>query len=108
MTAVPVLVALLLASNAAAQDRPAGELPPRPQSASPAAVGGWCDALTGDKKAECLRDERRQQERGEREPAARGACDALLGPEKDRCLRQGGTVGVGTEASAGGTRANEH
>jgi len=104
MTAAPLLVALLIASGAAAQERAAGELPPRPESASPAAVGGWCDALTGEKKDECLRDERRKRERGESQPAARGTCDALTGSDKERCLRGGGTVGVGKRANANASR----
>jgi hypothetical protein len=32
-----------------------GERAPRPDSASNAPVGGWCDALTGAKKEQCLR-----------------------------------------------------
>ena len=41
---------------AAAQDaRDNGERPPRPDNASNAAIGGWCDALIGPDKERCLR-----------------------------------------------------
>jgi hypothetical protein len=41
-----------------------GERAPRPDNASNARVGGWCDALTGEKKEKCLREEgRRKPER---------------------------------------------
>jgi hypothetical protein len=47
-------------------------------------VSGWCDALTGDKKAECLRDERRRKEQAREDgPRTGGSCDALFGPEKE-------------------------
>jgi hypothetical protein len=38
-----------------------GERAARPDSASNARVGGWCDALTGEKKEQCLREERRKK-----------------------------------------------
>jgi hypothetical protein len=50
---------LLLCTTAFAQ--PAGERAPRPDNASNARVGGWCDALTGEKKEKCLREERRRK-----------------------------------------------
>ena len=81
-----------------------GERPPRPESASNAAIGGWCDALTGAKKEECLRDERRRQEEKKAQAeATRGSCDALVGPDKERCLRQGGTIEVDAKPGAGAT-----
>lgn len=99
---IAALSAALVFGFAAAQDAREGERPPRPDSASNAAIGGWCDALTGAKKEQCLRDERKRQEEkattGSSTPAvgssARGTCDALTGPDKERCLRQGGTVEV--------------
>lgn len=51
---------LFLCASAFAQS---GERAPRPESASNARVGGWCDALTGEKKEQCLRDERRKKKR---------------------------------------------
>lgn len=72
-----------------------GERPPRPDSASNARVGGWCDALTGEKKEQCLRDERRKQDRTAKGPGLQGSCDALFGPDKERCLREGGSIAVG-------------
>ena len=85
-----------------------GERPPRPEGASNAAVGGWCDALTGAKKDQCLREERRrEQEKAAQDErrGTRGSCDALIGPEREGCLRRGGSIEVRTEggASAGGT-----
>jgi hypothetical protein len=80
-----------------------GERAPRPESASNARVGGWCDALTGEKKEQCLRDERRKKEQAASGPGLRGRCDALIGPEKESCLKQGGTVEVGAKPSAGGS-----
>ena len=99
--------AAFLCGAAFAQVPKEGERAPRPDSASNAAVGGWCDALTGAKKEECLRDERRRQQEKSREGrSTQGSCDALIGPERERCLRQGGSIEVrsGTGASAGGTR----
>jgi hypothetical protein len=103
------IVAALACAPALAQPAKEGERPLRPDSASNAAVGGWCDALTGEKKEQCLRDERRRQERAAKdEPRApAGSCDALIGPEKDRCLRKGGTVEVGAGSSRGAS-AREH
>ena len=93
---------LVLGSSPAQQTQ--GERPPRPDSASNAAIGGWCDALTGAKKEECLRDERRRQEEKPADGArTRGTCDAMVGPEKERCLRRGGTIEVDTGAHAGAT-----
>jgi hypothetical protein len=83
MTAV-LVVSTALAQNPAA--RPEGKRPPRPEAASNARVGGWCDALTGAKKEQCLRDNRREKERADAGGKARGICDALIGPEKERCL----------------------
>ena len=72
-----------------------GERPPRPDSASNARIGGWCDALTGEKKEQCLRDERRRQkDEASKAPTLRGKCDALIGPDKERCLRDGGSIEV--------------
>jgi hypothetical protein len=95
---------VLLSGLATAQQAPEGERPPRPDSASNAAVGGWCDALTGEKKEQCLRDERRRRELGER--STRGSCDHLMGPDKERCLKRGGSIEVQSApgAAAGGTR----
>jgi hypothetical protein len=94
--------AALVFGFAAAQSAREGERPPRPDSASNAAIGGWCDALTGAKKEECLRDERkRQEEKAAVGSSARGNCDALVGPEKERCLQQGGTVEVEARTGAG-------
>jgi hypothetical protein len=103
------LVIVLLASGAALAQRPAeGERPPRPDSASNAAVGGWCDALSGEKKAQCLRDERRRQELEGR--STRGSCDDLIGPDKERCLKRGGSIEVQAkpgDASTGSTRRDD-
>jgi hypothetical protein len=87
----PGIAAALLLTSVHAQTSD-GVRPPRPESASNARVGGWCDALTGTKKEECLRDERRKQDRTSKGPDKRGTCDALIGPDKERCLRQGGTI----------------
>jgi hypothetical protein len=102
------LAAILICGPSFAQQAE-GERPPRPESASNAAIGGWCDALTGAKKEECLRDERRRQEERKAQGAAtRGSCDALVGPDKERCLRQGGTIEVDAKAGAGATlRSNK-
>jgi hypothetical protein len=98
------LVAALICGSSLAQPME-GERPPRPDSASNAAIGGWCDALTGTKKDECLRDERRRQEERKAAPSAgtRGSCDALVGQERERCLRQGGTLEVDAKIGAGAT-----
>ena len=98
------LCAALMWTLSLGQNAAQGERPPRPESASNAAIGGWCDALTGEKKEQCLRDERRRQEEKAREGrTTRGSCDALVGPDKERCLRQGGTVEVDARGSAGAT-----
>jgi hypothetical protein len=47
--------AALVFGFAAAQDARDGERPPRPDNASNAAIGGWCDALIGPDKERCLR-----------------------------------------------------
>ena len=103
MTALWLAAALISVAAVAQTSRPLeGERAPRPESASNARVGGWCDALTGEKKEQCLRDERRKKEQAASDPGLRGTCDALIGPEKESCLKQGGTVEVGAKASAGG------
>ena len=80
-----------------------GERAPRPDSASNARVGGWCDALTGEKKEQCLREEsRRLRDRSARGDLT-GSCDVLPGPDKERCLRQGGTVEVDAKLNPGAT-----
>jgi hypothetical protein len=102
---VAVIAAALVWASSFAQQAREGERPPRPDNASNAAIGGWCDALTGAKKEQCLRDERkRQQEKaaaGSSTPGTRGSCDALVGPDKEHCLRQGGTVEVDVRTNAG-------
>lgn len=99
---IAVASAALVFGFAAAQDARDGERPPRPDNASNAAIGGWCDALTGAKKEQCLRDERkRQQEKAAAGSSPRGSCDALVGPDKERCLRRGGTVEVDVRTNAG-------
>jgi hypothetical protein len=96
--------AALVSAACFAQQAREGERPPRPDSASNAAIGGWCDALTGAKKEECLRDERkRQEEKAAAGSSTRGSCDAPVGPDKEGCLRQGGTVEVDAKASRGTT-----
>src|SRR5262245_8797185 len=96
--------AAALTCGSALAQQTQGERPPRPDSASNAPIGGWCDALTGTKKDECLRDERRRQEERKAAPRAgtRG-CDALVGQERERCLRQGGTLEVDAKTGAGAT-----
>lgn len=106
------LAAVLLVAGAAAQSPRDGERPPRPDGASNAAVGGWCDALTGAKKDDCLREERRrEQEKAAQDErrGTRGSCDALIGPERARCLSKGGSIEVRSAggASAGGTAPAE-
>jgi hypothetical protein len=95
--------ALISAAAFAQTSRPLeGERAPRPESASNARVGGWCDALTGEKKEQCLRDERRKKEQAGSGSDLGRKCDALFGPEKERCLKRGGTVEAGAP-NAGGT-----
>jgi hypothetical protein len=102
------LSAALISASALAQSAKEGERPIRPDIASNAAIGGWCDALTGAKKEECLRDERRREQEARKEdPRTRGTCDALVGSQKEECLRKGGTVEVGATSGAGRT-AREH
>jgi hypothetical protein len=99
--------AALVFGFAAAQDAREGERPPRPDSASNAAIGGWCDALTGAKKEQCLRDERkREEEKAVAGSSTRGSCDVLVGPDKERCRRQRGTVEM-EAGTAAGARARE-
>lgn len=69
-----------------------------------APIGGWCDALTGEKKEECLREERRRQEQ-DKQGAKRERCDALIGPERERCLRRGGSLEVNAEPGGASTGA---
>jgi hypothetical protein len=98
-------VALLCTAALAQSPRtPAdGERAARPDSASNARVGGWCDALTGEKKEQCLREESRKlPERSEKGDLS-GTCDALVGPDKEHCLRQGGTIEVDAKSQAGGS-----
>jgi hypothetical protein len=102
--AFALTIAVLLASTALAQSSGGaaeGERAPRPEAASNARVGGWCDALTGTKKEECLRDGRREQERAAAGRTTRGTCDTLIGPEKERCRHEGGTVEVDATSGAG-------
>ena len=105
----PFFLVVVLLSGATLGQRPAeGERPPRPDSASNAAVGGWCDALTGEKKAQCLRDERRRQDLEGR--STRGSCDDLIGPDKERCVKRGGSIEVQAgpgAASTGPTRRDD-
>ena len=96
-------IAAVLTCGSALAQQAEGERPPRPDSASNAAIGGWCDALTGAKKEECLRDERRRQEEKKQGATTRGSCDPLVGPERERCLRKGGTLEVDAKTSAGAT-----
>src|SRR5580765_1430282 len=101
---VAALAAALVSASPSAQQAREGERPPRPDNASNAAIGGWCDALTGAKKEQCLRDERkRQQEKAAAGSGPRGGCDALMGPDKERCLQRGGTVEVDVRTNAGAT-----
>ena len=96
-----VAAALISASSFAQQVRD-GERPPRPDSASNAAIGGWCDALTGAKKEQCLRDEpKRQEDKAASGSTTHGSCDALVGPDQERCLRQGGTLEVDAKTNPG-------
>jgi hypothetical protein len=93
------IIAALISFASLAQTAKEGERPPRPDSASNAAIGGWCDALTGAKKEECLRDERRrQQEKAMQGRSTGGSCDGLIGLERERCLRQGGNIEARTES----------
>jgi hypothetical protein len=95
----------LLCTAAVAQPSPTpaeGERAARPDSASNARVGGWCDALTGEKKEQCLREESRKLSEQSARDDLFGTCDALVGPDKERCLRQGGTIEVDAKAKAPG------
>jgi hypothetical protein len=77
----------LLLTSAYGQAARDGERPPRPADASNARIGGWCDALTGAKKEQCLRDERRKEHRSAKGQAPHGKCDALTGVDRERCLK---------------------
>jgi hypothetical protein len=102
------ILGALICAAAGAQTAKEGERAIRPDSASNAAIGGWCDALTGAKKEECLRDERRREQQARKEePRTKGSCDALFGFEKERCVREGGTIEVGAASSAGRTAAEQ-
>jgi hypothetical protein len=81
------LAAMLFCAVSLAQSAKDGERPPRPANASNARVGGWCDALTGEKKEQCLRDERRQQDKT--------AKDDLAQRERGSVQRERGPVEVG-------------
>ncbi|HJY79117.1 MAG TPA: hypothetical protein VKE95_20910 [Burkholderiales bacterium] len=107
MARISTAAAALLLGSAVAQEPREGERPVRPDNASNAAIGGWCDALTGAKKEQCLRDERRREDEKAAQGGAstRGSCDSFIGPDKARCLRQGGTVEVDAEVDPGGVRS---
>jgi hypothetical protein len=99
-------MAMALAGAAAfAQPSPPaeGERAPRPDSASNARVGGWCDALTGEKKEQCLREEKARLADRSAKADVSGTCDALIGADKQRCLSQGGTIEVDAKAGARGS-----
>lgn len=108
--AFSLAISLALVSGTSLGQRE-GERPPRPDSASNAAIGGWCDALTGEKKQECLRDERRREkEKASQGRSTSGSCDALIGPERERCLREGGSLEVKAlpgGASSGGSGTDQ-
>ncbi|HKQ28810.1 MAG TPA: hypothetical protein VJT77_09430 [Burkholderiales bacterium] len=86
MPFIAVLASLLFYGLSFAQTSKDGERPPRPANASNARVGGWCDALTGQKKEQCLRDERRKDEKTAKEDRAqreRGPVKAVRKPRDD-------------------------
>jgi hypothetical protein len=92
MNALWLATALVSAAAIAQTARPPeGERAPRPESASNARVGGWCDALTGEKKEQCLRDERRRKEQR---------------PENEREQRVPIEVGAKSNAGHGTGRAD--
>ena len=99
MARISTAAAALVLGSTLAQTPRDGERPPRPDNASNAAIGGWCDALTGAKKEQCLRDERRREDEKAAQggSSTRGSCDSFIGPDKERCLRQGGTIEVDAE-----------
>jgi hypothetical protein len=105
--ALSLCAALALLSGTAFPQTPGapadGERAPRPDSASNARVGGWCDALTGEKKERCLREESRRPPDRSASGELAGTCDALVGPDKERCLRRGGTVEVDAKLNPGAT-----
>jgi len=77
------MAAMLFCAVSLAQSAKDGERPPRPANASNARVGGWCDALTGEKKEQCLRDERRQQDKTAKDDLSqreRGPVERERGP----------------------------
>jgi hypothetical protein len=109
-------VVLLALMGAAALAQPSrapgdGERAPRPDSASNARVGGWCDALTGEKKEQCLREESRKPRDRPAKDELAGTCDAVVGPGKEHCLRQSGTIEVDAKPNAragtGGAAVNQ-
>ena len=99
-----VVALLCTAAFAQPSSRAEGERAARPDSASNARVGGWCDALTGEKKEQCLREESRKLSERSAKGELFGSCDALVGPHKERCLRQGGTIEVDAKANRGTAR----
>lgn len=103
-TALSLVVSLICTAALAQQagTPKEGERAARPDSASNARVGGWCDALTGEKKEQCLREEsRKQPDRAAKGSGLSGTCHALIAAEKERCLREGATVDVHAKPSAG-------
>jgi hypothetical protein len=48
--------------------------------------------MTGERKEQCLRDERRKTGPAARGGELRGSCDMFIGLERERCLQEGGTV----------------
>jgi len=71
---------------------------PKSDSSGPLTPERKCDALSGAKKEQCLREARRLPDNTVRRPELRGSCDALIGPEKERCLKRGGTVEAGAKS----------
>lgn len=90
----PAVAAALLAMPAA----PAAQTP-KSESSGPVTPERKCDALTGAKKEQCLREARRLPDNTARSPEIRGSCDAFIGPDKQRCLREGGTIEVSAGSS---------
>jgi hypothetical protein len=71
---------------------------PKSDSSGPLTPERKCDALSGAKKEQCLRDARRLPDSTARSPEVRGSCDALIGPEKEGCLKRGGTIEAGAKS----------
>jgi hypothetical protein len=86
-----IVAAVILAGSSPsfAQDRLPGQKPKQERSA--------CEALAGESKKQCLREERLAKGEARR---LGGSCDDLLGPEKERCLKQGGTIEAGAGSNA--------